>query len=203
MKRNLIITSVLSCWSDKMEKVKSYWKIVVGILIVCIVIAFSFINHEDEATMPIIPSAKNEVEIEYIYVDVKGEVRYPGVYKVVKETRLFQVIQQAGGLTSYADDLAINLSMKLYDQTVVYIPHVDENFASVHEEGGIHLTVVNINQASLEELMSLPGIGEVTAQEIIDYRNQEGGFSTIEDLMNVPGIGEATFERLKERISIS
>ena len=186
-----------------MEMLKSYWKILGGLLVVVIIICFQLIKSPEEVEIPNIPTSEIHEVSEYIYVDIKGEVRYPGVYKVLQETRLFQVLQQAGGLTVYADDLAINLSMKLYDQTVVYIPHIDEDFPSVHEEGGINSSVVNINQASLEELMTLPGIGEVTAEEIINYRHENGGFSRIEDLINVPGIGEATFERIKEIISVS
>lgn len=190
--------------SDDMEKLKPYWKIIVGALMILIFIISQLLSRLEEQTIPTLPQSKQEeVLVEYIYVDLKGEVRYPGVYKVLKETRLFQVITQAGGLTVFADDLAVNLSMKLYDQTVVYIPHVDEQYQSIHDGEGPHSAVVNINQASLETLMTLPGVGEVTAQDIIDYRNEHGGFSSIEDLMNVPGIGEATFERLEELISIS
>ncbi len=190
--------------SDDMEKLKPYWKIIVGALMILIFIISQLLSRLEEQTIPTLPQSKQEeVLVEYIYVDLKGEVRYPGVYKVLKETRLFQVITQAGGLTVFADDLAVNLSMKLYDQTVVYIPHVDEQYQSIHDGEGPHSSVVNINQASLETLMTLPGVGEVTAQDIIDYRNEQGGFSSIEDLMNVPGIGEATFERLEELISIS
>jgi len=187
-----------------MDQLKRYWKIVLGVTIILVVIFGQLLQKDEEQILPSLPTSDSPGQTkEYIYVDLKGEVRYPGVYKVLSETRLFQVISQAGGLTVYADDLAINLSMKMYDQTVVYIPHIGEDFPSIHEGEYKDSAVVNINQAGLEELMSLPGIGEVTARDIIAYRNEHGGFSKIEDLMNVSGIGEATFERLKERISIS
>lgn len=186
-----------------MDTLKQKWKIIVGILVVIVLFGVQLFDQPTEGIRPKSPVVVQEEELEYIYVDIKGQVAYPGVYKVIKETRLFQLIQQAGGLREHADDLAVNLSMKLYDQTVVYIPHINEEYPSIHEGGSSSSGVVNINQASKEVLMSLPGVGEVTANDIIAYRNEHSGFSKIEDLMNVSGIGEATFERLKDLISIS
>jgi len=188
-----------------MERLKTYWrKILLGLAIVLFFLAQVFMQKEEEPLL-LPTSTKEEVsEPKYIYVDLKGQVYYPGVYKVLEETRLFQVVEQAGGFTSGADRLAINLSMKLYDQSVVYIPHLEEGYPSIHDQDKDGQPVkININQATLEDLMELPGVGEVTASAILSYRMEMGGFSKIEELVNVPGIGEATFERLKDLISIS
>lgn len=202
-KSNVEDKDVLSLWVMKMEKIKSSWKILVGGLVLGLLLLMQVLTNQEESAL-VLPSKEpsKEEEIVYIYVDIKGQVQFPGVYKVREETRLFQVVQQAGGLTRYADSLAINLSMKLYDQSVVYIPHIEDEYARVGDES-TEGTLININQASLEDLMDLPGVGQVTAEAIINYRTEVGGFSKVEDLINVPGIGEATYERLKDLISIS
>lgn len=141
-------------------------------------------------------------DITFIYVDIKGAVAVPGVYKVQKSTRLFQVVNLAGGLTSDADENAINLSMILGDQDVVYIPTIGEEYPNItvqdpDEIGGI----ININTADISDLETLSGIGPATAQNIIDYRTENGPFESIEDIMNVSGIGESTFETIKDSIT--
>lgn len=142
-------------------------------------------------------------EVQYIYIDIKGQVQNPGVYKVLKESRLFQLVSLAGGTTSEADTLAINLSIKLYDQQVVYIPSYEDEYPIIIEViENSNSGVININSASLEQLDTLPGIGPSTAQSIIDYRTEVGFFESIEDIMNVSGIGEATFNEIKEFITI-
>ena len=155
---------------------------------------------------PILFSENNEYEqqneITYIYVDIKGAVNLPGVYKVQQNTRLFQVVNLAGGLRDDADEHAVNLSVILGDQDVIYIPTIDEEYPRItdvieDEIGGI----VNINTADLDDLQTLPGIGPSTAQNIIDYRTDNGPFETIEDIMNVSGIGEATFEKIRDYIT--
>ncbi len=145
--------------------------------------------------------------LEYIYVDIKGYVYNPGVYKLEKNTRLFQLITQAGGLVVDADEHAINLSMLLQDEQVIYIPSINEVYADTN--GGVNDDVIddvpgliNINTSSKIDLESLPGIGPATAQSIIDYRDDTGLFIEIEDIMNVPGIGESTYNDIKDLITI-
>jgi competence protein ComEA len=155
-----------------------------------------------------LPSWETEEEertptIQYIYVDIKGAVRMPGVYKVEQATRLFVVVNLAGGLTEDADPNAINLSRILGDQMVIYVPTIEEGYPNITDEidDGTE-GVININTASLEELQTLPGIGPSTAQKIIDYREENGPFENKEDIMNVSGIGESTYAEIESRIVV-
>lgn len=136
------------------------------------------------------PDIDEPLQLEYIYIDIKGEVRVPGVYKVSNGTRLYQVIEQAGGLTKDADVLGYNLSLVLSDQQVIVIPNKAQEFDYDEE------SLISISTASLQLLMSLPNIGPATAQAIIDYRNEHGHFQTIEEIMNVRNIGVATFDAI-------
>ena len=130
-----------------------------------------------------------------MYIDIKGHVKNPGVYKVLVNYRLFQLLKLAGGTTSKADTLAINLSLKLHDQQVVYIPSYEDNYPIISEVvDDPSQGVININSASLQLLDTLPGIGPSTAQSIIDYRTEVGFFESVEDIMNVTGIGESTYK---------
>jgi len=177
---------------------------IVGIAIILFIIGL--FNKPVETNAEIMPTnteSEQIVEKAYIYVDVKGAVLYPGVYKVEKDSRLFQVISLAGGLMDEADGNAINLSIILSDQDVIYIPTIGEEYPNVvitedAEIGG----VININTATLEQLKTLSGIGPSTAQSIIDYRYENGSFEAIEDIMNVSGIGESTFANIKDFITV-
>lgn len=138
----------------------------------------------------------NSYVTSYIYVDIKGAVAKPGVYRVTRETRLFQLIEIAGGVTSDAFTKNVNLSIHLEDEDSIYIPFINDEISSVKEE------LININNASIEELDSLPGIGEVTARAIVEYRTTIGAFKKIEEIMNVAGIGEASFIKIKDYITV-
>ncbi len=147
---------------------------------------------------------------EDIYVDISGEVKDPGVYKVTTETRLFEVIDMAGGLTVKADTNSLNRAEKVTDgQKVIvraigetndqgYDPY-DQNYDGEEDVSG---GKVNINIADMEALQILPGIGPQRAKSIIDYREQNGYYSTIEEIMNVSGIGERTFDSIKDMIDV-
>ncbi len=131
-----------------------------------------------------------------------GEVKVPGVYRFEDGERLSDVIERAGGLTDAADALAINLAMRLEDEMKVVIPERGETGSRMEqtvEVGGADK--VDLNSADAAELMTLPGIGAVTAAKIIEYRQNET-FQTIEDIKKVNGIGEKTFEGLKEMVRV-
>lgn len=139
-----------------------------------------------------------ETEEEFIYVHISGEVNYPGLIKLDREERLFEAIEKAGGLTEDADIDRINLSKILSDQDKIYIPKVGE--------GGDYIItnsspLVNINTCDKNDLMTLDGIGEKTAEKILKYRENHR-FESIEDLQNVEGIGPQKFESIKEYITI-
>lgn len=147
-----------------------------------------------------------------IYVDVKGEVRDPGVYQLSNGARVMDAIESAGGLTNEADEDQLNLALLLSDQMVIVVPNINQtleeeysmvnHFANQIDEDPHNELKININVADVAELTLLPGIGEKKAQAIIDYREENGSYQTIEDLMNVSGIGQKTFDKLSSMISV-
>jgi competence protein ComEA len=132
----------------------------------------------------------------YIYVDIKGEVKKPGVYKLKEDTRLFQLVDLAGGFTDDADQTKVNLSLTLYDELLVMVPALNDDAKTSHNG------LVSINEADKTLLITLPNIGASTAQKIIEYREANGPFKALEDLMQVSGIGETTFENLRPFITL-
>lgn len=164
-----------------------------------------------------------------IMVDVKGFVVNPGIYKLKEESRVIDAINAAGGVLEGADTSVLNLSKKLKDEMViiVYSSYQVENFKKVKEEeqqiqdgciNGVNevendacieekndekeSTLVSINTATLEELMTLEGIGEAKAKSIIAYREEHGPYQAIEDLLNVSGIGESLLAKIKKNITL-
>lgn len=153
------------------------------------------------------PAESKPVEPELFMVDVKGEVHVPGVYELPADGRVKDAIAMAEGLTDEANELAINFAQKVEDQMVIYVPHIDDDagtpeiaVAGAGSDSGE--LVVNINTATEQELMTLSGIGQAKAQQIIQYREENGLFDVPEDLMNVSGIGEKSFETLKDSIKV-
>ena len=142
--------------------------------------------------------AEDETEDTSIYVDIKGAVLQPGVYRVKNDTRVFQIIALAGGVVSNADTTHLNMSALLYDQAMIFVPHVGMLAEDYPHQETNHKT--SLTHGSLQELMSLPNIGASTAQHIIDYRETHGPFKTIESIIEVNNIGPATYEAIKDLI---
>lgn len=155
-------------------------------------------------------AAKESGKEQVLYVYICGEVVAPGVYEMSSQERICTLIQRAGGLTEHADPKAVNQAQLLEDGQMVYIPSVEEgqersSDSMVTQSGSVYGQTdgrININSASQEQLMSLPGIGEGKAGSIISYREEHGKFTSIEELMNVDGIKEGTYEKLKDRITV-
>uniref|UniRef100_UPI00403F023A helix-hairpin-helix domain-containing protein n=1 Tax=Candidatus Enterococcus willemsii TaxID=1857215 RepID=UPI00403F023A len=151
-------------------------------------------------------SASNENEIPTtIMVDIKGEVKKPGVYEIAAEARVKEVVMLAGGFTEQAEENQLNLAEKLTDQQMIYVPNKEEavmvapvNVTSTSSQN----VQVNINTADTNELQTLTGIGAAKAQAIIDYREENGLFKSVDDLIKVSGFGEKTVEKLREDITI-
>jgi len=151
---------------------------------------------------------------EYIYVHICGEIKTPGVYKLLANSRAVDVIELAGGLTDKADSVAINQANLIQDGEQIYIPKIGEKVTSLSKEGdyGLNQSLVsgnsgdsdkvNINTASKIDLVTLPGIGEAKADMIINYRTEKGSFSKIEDIMNITGIKEGLFNKISEYITV-
>ena len=147
-----------------------------------------------------------------VYVYVCGAVAEPGVYELEEGSRITDAVEAAGGFAGEADRDYVNLAAPLTDGMKLKIPTIaetepDKDIAGIEsfdetasKEPGDKL--VNINSASVEELKTLPGIGEATAGRIIDYRKEHGSFKTKEDIMNVSGIKEKLFSRISDNITV-
>ncbi len=134
----------------------------------------------------------------YIYVQVCGHVMKPDVYEVNEGTRVFEVLELAGGVTEDARTDTLWLAKEVRDGDRVYVPGIEEQPDAGSTEDGL----VDINTADITGLMTLPGIGEARASDIISYRSENGGFDVIEDIMKVPGIKEAAFNKIKDKIKV-
>ena len=180
-------------------------KIIKAVLIVCILlIALIFrMTSTGKSEVQIEVDASETKESAEMFVDISGEVKSPGVYKVSNNTRLYEVIEQAGGLTSDADTNQINQADFVEDGEKIVVPSKvainNETTVSV-ENSGITNGLININTATKDQLMEITGVGEVIAQRIIEYRSGNR-FNTTEDLLNVKGIGNATYEKMKSQIT--
>lgn len=148
----------------------------------------------------------NEEENKIIMVHISGEVYYPGLIELESGSRVKDAVDLAGGLKKDADIDKINLAKKVVDEEKIYVPQKGEDISGdvIMETGSTtdqstSNSKINLNTCTKEQLMSLPGIGEVTATKIIDYRSTNK-FKTIEDVMNVSGIGTKKFEALKDFI---
>jgi competence protein ComEA len=148
-----------------------------------------------------------------IVVYVSGAVNNPGVYALPQGARVNDAIEAAGGPTSEADLVHINLARRVYDEEQIHIHKYGESTLSPQTPGpgaptddpasqGDPGAKININTATMAELDELPGIGPGYAQRIIDYRESYGPFTSIEEIQNVPGIGPATFARIRDLITV-
>ncbi len=153
----------------------------------------------------------SEREVVFI-VQVDGAVAKPGIYRVREGTRLFEVLDAAGGVTPNAVLQDLNLAQPVYDGQRILIPSREEEStpqtfstnlgqfipqASAPQE----TKLINVNTASQKELVALPGIGETIAQRIIEYRKTHGPFHRPEDLLAVKGIGPKKLEKIRDLIS--
>lgn len=152
-----------------------------------------------------------EKQQEKIMIDVKGQIKNPGVYQSSQGERVMDVINRAGGLTDKADESQINFAEHVQDEMVIYIPVKGEagpgaSVGSVSSLAGgspsNKQAKIDLNKADANELQNIPGIGPAKAASIIEYREKSGPFKTIEDLKNISGIGDKTFEKLKDLIVV-
>ena len=173
-----------------------------------------------------------EYENDYIYIDIKGEVLNPGLFRLTTNDRVSDAIERAGGLTYNADVSVINLSLRLRDEMVIIIHSKEQvrNFKDTTElerraieqcrvllsdelrndacigSGNYYSSnsggLVNINTAPVEQLVTLSGIGEARALAIIAFREENGMFSSVYDIKNVSGIGASIFANIQAHITI-
>lgn len=144
-------------------------------------------------------------ESEEIMVHISGAVNSPGILRLDSSKRVVDALDLAGGARDDADLDRVNLAARLHDEEKIYIPkvgEVQENMTTLVSSPSSSgpASKININSADLSELTKIPGVGEKTAQKILDYR-ANNSFSSIEDIKNVPGIGDKKFESMKDYIS--
>ena len=218
---------IISYIRDNLEMIK---KIMFPAVVIMAMIVFWIFGGEEDLTVEDAGSMEametqeqgEDAETEYlsgdIYVDIGGEVNQPGVYRIPAGTRLFQVVEEAGGLKETADIDSINQAEAVTDGQKIIIGSRDENSPyytgtsvkteSTSSSGGsaVRQTAdgfkVNLNRATLSDLQMIPGVGPSTAQKILDYRESAGKFSSISDLKNISGIGEKTYDNLKDYIEV-
>ena len=144
-----------------------------------------------------------------VFVDVSGCIKTPGVYELPYGSRIFEAIEKAGGFTKHADRALINQAETITDGMKINVP--DKRDIEENGSGAAHVSgngasdngeLININTAGSEELQQISGIGPVTAEKIIQYREENGVFDSVEDITNVSGIGEKTLEKMKPQITV-
>lgn len=193
--------------------------IVVGIC-GCASDTVQYVNSEDNTEAGMWAETETETSTEekkqkLIYVYICGAVHTPGVYPMPEGSRICDLFEVAGGLTKDAADSYWNQARILVDGEMIYVPTRKEaeertveeraaaaGIAGITEKDNDEDGKVNLNTASKEELMSLPGIGEARALAILSYRQEIGGFSTVEELKQIAGIKDGIFSRIKDYIVI-
>lgn len=186
------------------------YAIFIAIIIVCGII-YSFIynkNSKENINITVEDTIKEQTEEiesqEDIFIQLCGAVNKEGVYKVSIGTRIFEVVEMAGGLSSDAATNVVNQAREARDGELIFFPTKEEalngkisNDISVYNDSSL----ININTASKEVLMTLPGIGEAKANSIIKFREKNNGFNDITEIMQVSGIKEAVYENIKDLIT--
>lgn len=137
-----------------------------------------------------------------IWVHVSGQVKEPGVYSLPEGSRVFDAVEAAGGFTELADRDSVNLAMTLMDEGKIYIASLEEQKGQSGSAADSADGLVNVNTATLEELMTLPGIGQKRAEAILKLREQKGSFQKIEELLEADGIKEGIFQQIKDFIKV-
>lgn len=173
-------------------------------------VIFTFIGYKLLPKDEIVIQVDENETVNNIYVHIEGCVHSPGIKEVTYGTRLYELIEIAGGETMDADLSKVNLASILNDEQKVYIPEkvvfseTKANMSTQDVSSSSHMEqnlLININVATIDELKRLSGVGDAMAKRIIDFRENEGYFNSIEDIMNVEGIGEAKFNKIKDNIT--
>lgn len=155
--------------------------------------------------------SNNHSKDSFVYVDIKGAVKHPNVYKMSNDDRIKQLLDKAI-VTERADLTNINLSERLIDQKMIYVPEKGEqtnnqlnkngSVTNLSENKEADVAKVNINTATESELTTIPGIGKVKAKSIIEYREQNGNFKSIDELKEINGFGAKTIEKLSSHLTM-
>jgi len=168
------------------------------VLALALLVASRFLRPAGTATYAPASHARTAVVPAPLVVDVVGAVHRPGLYRLRQGARIADAIARAGGATRRAELSLVNLAAPLADGVQIVVPARiagGGTGAAAATSGPVHL-----NTATLEDLDALPGIGPVTAQKILDFRQQHGAFSNVDELDAIPGIGPARLDQLRDLV---
>ena len=193
-----------------MQNISTKMKIVIAVVVVIIAttVGIYMYKQTQENTVSYYGNEEQseETHISQITVHITGAINNPGVIILEEGARIVDALEAAGGETEEADVNRLNLAYVLEDGEKLYIPRKNEEEQEYITQGKDNMSEgqskININSAQIEELITLPGVGEATANKIIEYRKENGKFQKIEDLKNVPGIGDSKFENIKMLIKV-
>jgi competence protein ComEA len=157
-------------------------------------------TRESEASGPVTGVATGSAGV--VVVAVSGLVHKPGLVRLPAGSRVADAIDAAGGALPGTDLSMLNLARKVADGELIVVGLAASAMPAASPAGGGGTGPVNLNTATTEQLQTLPGVGPVLAQRIIDYREQNGNFRSVEDLRKVTGIGDARFNELKARVTV-
>lgn len=213
-------------FEDYLALLKKYKLVIaLGAILVMAIGAFLVLQQKPEAKTTDFPtvsttSASQESteetssespESETIMVDVKGAVQSEGVYELPSTARVNDAIEAASGFSDQADKKSVNLAQKLSDEAVVYVASQGENVSVVQpatssptagNTGSENTEKINLNTATVADLTTISGIGEKRANDILAYRDSQGGFTSVDDLNNVSGIGDKTLENIRPYVTV-
>ena len=152
------------------------------------------------------PLTPTTIQVGFVIVHVAGAVNAPGVYQLVNGARVIDAVQVAGGFAPDANPDAVNLAALVADSERVYVPALGELMAPVVTSGNggtaAEVWPININSASADRLVDLPGVGPATAAAIIAYREQQGPFASVDQLSDVRGIGPAKLDAIRALVTV-
>jgi competence protein ComEA len=163
------------------------------------------VRAEPEGSAAPVPGSSPSASATPILVDVAGWVRRPGVYEFTSGERVIDAIEAAGGARAGAQLEALNLAAPLVDGSQILVPKEGALPASGVAGSGTTSTaggLVNVNTGTAADLETLPGVGEVIAQAIIDHRTENGPFTSVDQLLDVTGIGDATLENIRDLVTV-
>ena len=213
-------------FEDYLALLKKYKSVVaLGAILVMAIGAFLVLQQKPEAKTTDFPTvttttasqesteetSSESPESETILVDVKGAVQSEGVYELSSTARVNDAIEAAGGFLDQADKKSVNLAQKLSDEAVVYVASQGENVSVVQpatsssaagDTGSENTEKINVNTATVADLTTISGIGEKRANDILAYRDSQGGFTSVDDLNNVSGIGDKTLENIRPYVTV-
>lgn len=197
-----------------LDKLKNKSQIALFLVVILLFISFIIFNQSKQDNQTVldmdldfeiadesnIDKLKNEAP-NVVIVDVKGEINQPGIYEVKSDMRVNDVINLAGGLNKNADESQLNLAAKVVDEMIIQVPSINHEINDLNNsQTASNPDKIKLNQATVDELITLTGIGPSKAEAILTYRDEVGMFKDVEDLLNVSGIGEKTLDAIRDEV---